>query len=85
MPSRPGLTDYLRRPYEMVRGLCPRDWMRGDVDAMVARRGKRGCGWSGRTGASNAATDGGQRRHYADTYRHAQPVGGGVLDAPSSG
>ena len=39
----------------MVRGLCPRDWMRGVVDARMAHRGKRGCGWSRRAGASNAA------------------------------
>ena len=43
------------RPYKMVRGLCPRDWMRGVVDAKRTRRDKRGQNRSSRTSASNAA------------------------------
>ena len=37
----------------MVRGLCPRDWIRWAVDARRARRGWRGCCRSRRTGAPN--------------------------------
>ena len=45
----------------MVRGLCPRDWMRGEVDARRARCGWRGQSRSGRTSASNAARRSHQR------------------------
>ena len=39
----------------MVRGLRPRNRIRWAADARFVRRGKRGCGWPGRTAASNAA------------------------------
>ena len=56
----------------MVRGLCPRDWMRGVVDARMAHRGKRGCGWSRRAGASNAA-----RRSHNRGASRTPPLTGG--------
>ena len=38
--ARPASVNGKRQtPAQMVRGLCPRDWMRGAVDARLAHRG----------------------------------------------
>ena len=42
-----------RTPVKMVRGLCPRDIIRGAVDARRAHRGKRGCNRPRLTSATN--------------------------------
>ena len=49
------MKDNLGRPYEMVRGLCPRNCIRWAVGARMAHRWKRGCYRSGHTAAPNSA------------------------------
>ena len=66
------MTDNFGRPYEMVRGLCPRDMIRGAVDARQAHRGKRGQNRSSLTDASNPPRQSSGGRGVED----AAPYGG---------
>ena len=60
------------RPCEMVRGLCPRDWIRWVVDAGRARRDKRGQNRPSLTDASNPPRQSSGARGVED----AAPYGG---------
>ena len=56
----------------MVRGLCPRDFIRWAVDARRAHRGWRGCNRSRSTSAPNLP----RRSHSARGVEDAAPYGG---------